>query len=188
MTGAPANAKPSTSPSETSISPLAVSSPATMPVTVSPVAAPFRVMAAPATAPSRSFVSSVMVSDIKPNPMVSVFWISTAASSSITAPPPGNGLSPPTATRVPAGIPAAPFTRTPSVMPVASPTVTRVVVFVPAKLNSIKSFSSTVISPERRTVFATRSIPPAATVSPVATPFTVTAAPTVGKPASSIRM
>ena len=122
--------------------------------------------------------------------MVSVLSISTAASSSITAPAVGssalNRLTPPAATRVPAGMPTAPFTRTPSSMPVASPTVTRVVVFVPAKVNSIKSFSSTVISPERRTVFATRSIP--ATVSPVATPFTVTAAPTVAKSASSTRM
>jgi len=168
------------------MSPLAVSTPAAMPVTVSPVAAPFNVIAAPTTSPSRSFVSSVIVSELKPNPMVSVFRISTAASSSMTAPPPGNGLTPPAATRVPAGMPAAPLTRTPSSMPVASPTVTRVVVFVPAKLNSIKSFSSTVISPERRTVFAARSIP--ATVSPVATPFTVTAAPTVAKSASSTRM
>jgi len=88
---------------------------------------------------------------------------------------------------VPSGIPAAPFTRTPSAMPVASPTVTRVVLFVPANENSIKSPASNSVAALRRTVFATRSIPSAATV-PAATPLTVTAAPTVAKSASSTRM
>ena len=64
--------------------------------------------------------------------MMSVSTISIGASNSMTVG--SNPLTPPTAaTRVPARIPAAPLTMTSGSIPVASPTVTRVVDFVPAK-------------------------------------------------------
>jgi len=179
VTGAPANAKPSTSPSATSRVPGAVTvrmppetGPGAMLSTVKTVATPFKVIIAPATSPSRKSVSSVMVSELNPNPKLLAFETLICSDNSTVLL--GRSESP---TRVRPVIPV-PTTLTLLTTPLASSRTTRSVVTALAltKMKLMISSATTVMFPERLT--SSPSIPSAATTSPSGTPFLRTVAPT----------
>ena len=133
---------------------------------------PFIETAIPTSSPSRSLVSSVMVLPLKPKPKLLVFETSISSDSSTVLLGPSESV-----TRVNPVIPV-PTTLTALTTPLASLRTIRSVAIVSVfgKIKLMISSAATVIVPVRLT--RSSSIPSAATLSPSATPFFRTAAPT----------